>query len=196
MTQTRPRARFDPQLVGYYEKAGWEAYYDRQWLRVLWLMVALNHAQFGMAWPNAVWAARDVVRASVAFAPLENDLAATKRWLTRFYAQARHAVGIQADADTLAALELEYWVVHRRLARARSAGVGGDIGPMVDSLAALHAALFDSTRERMLVSAQLRALAAAAVDEITSRRSRDVAADWQRIEGYLMQSYQAAQVMR
>ena len=32
----------DPDRVAYFEKAGWQAYYDRKWLRVLRLMVQLN----------------------------------------------------------------------------------------------------------------------------------------------------------
>ena len=34
--------KFNPEKVAYYEKAGWEAYYDRQWLRCFRLLVQLN----------------------------------------------------------------------------------------------------------------------------------------------------------
>ncbi len=49
--------RFNPKQIAYYEKAGWEAYYDRNWPRAFWLLVQLNRAQFHMsrltalAWP-------------------------------------------------------------------------------------------------------------------------------------------------
>ena len=33
------KTAFDPQRVAYLEKAGWEAYYDRNWPQVLTLMV-------------------------------------------------------------------------------------------------------------------------------------------------------------
>lgn len=56
------RKPFDPDEVAYYEKAGWEAYYDRRWLRVLRLMVqaltSLHAALFDAApaamrpWPS------------------------------------------------------------------------------------------------------------------------------------------------
>jgi hypothetical protein len=46
----RPR-RFDSDRVEYFEKAGWRAYYDRRWLRVLRLMVQLNREQFAMSPP-------------------------------------------------------------------------------------------------------------------------------------------------
>jgi hypothetical protein len=188
------RQHFDPDAVGYYEKAGWEAYYDRNWPQVLWLMVRLSHEQFDMPWPTAVAAAYDTVRAAAAFAPLENDLSATRGHLERFYAKAQRTRPTRASAAALAALELDYWVVHRDLARRRASDPGDDITPMVDSLAALHAALFDSTPERMRVSASLRALAAVAVDRITGQYSQDVAADWARVEDLLRQCYRAVNV--
>ena len=66
--------RFDPCHVAYFEKAGWEAYYNRQWGRVLALMARLNREQFRMPSWVAVAAALDTVRAAKAFAPVENDI--------------------------------------------------------------------------------------------------------------------------
>lgn len=190
------RTDFDADAVGSYEAAGWAAYYDRNWPRVLRLMLGLNRAQFGMSWLEAAAAALDTVRAAAAFAPVESDLEATRRHLTSYFARARRAVGLRADAPTLAALELDYWVVHRELARRRKANrADDDLSPMVDSLARLHAALFDSTPEQMRVSAALRALAAATVDRITGGYSDDVAADWARIHTLLRDCYRAAQLV-
>lgn len=186
------RARFfDPDRVAYFEKAGWEAYYDRRWLRVLRLMVQLNREQFAMALPTAIAASVDIVRASRAFAPLDNDVPAATAHLARYYGKARRSAGLQADAATLAGLEMDYWVVHRQLAIAlkQAPDHSGDIGPMVESLARLHAALFDAPPEAIQRSAELRAEAAAAVDRITGRYSSDVAADWCRVEDRLRQAY-------
>jgi hypothetical protein len=192
-----PKASFDPQRVGFYEKAGWEAYYDRDWSRVLRLMVLLNREQFRMGWLTAIAAALDTVRAAAAFAPQDNDLPRTTHYLERFYEKARRSGAIRADAATLAALELDYWVVHRELAVRRKANrADDDIEPMVRSLANLHAALFDSTPERMRTSAELRALAAATVDRITGRYSEDVPADWRRVEELLAQAYRAVVMMQ
>lgn len=186
---------FDPDTIGLCEAAGWAAYYDRDWSRVLSLMVRLNRAQFAMSLPDAVVAAFDTVRAAAAFAPAENDLAATRRSLACFFARARRTAGIRADSATLAELELDYWVVHRELAvRRKQNRNDDDITPMVDSLAVLHAALFDSTPEQMRVSAALRALAAATVDRITGSYSDDINADWRRIERFLCDAYRAVQI--
>lgn len=190
------RAAFDPDRVAVLEKAGWEAYYDRNWLRVLRLMMQLNREQFGMALPAALAAAIDVVRASIAFAPaFRNDVPAATAHLQRYYAKARRGAGVAADAATLAELEMNYWVVHRQLAVARrdAPDHAGDIEPMVTALAHLHAALFGSTPAAMRPSAKLRAQAAVAVDRITGRYSTDVAEDWREVERLLRQAYRSVQ---
>jgi len=184
---------FDPDQVAYYEKAGWEAYYGRNWPRAFALLVQLNRAQFRMGWLDALAAALDTVRASIAFAPLEtSDVPKATQFIERFYARARRCLGLKADAATLARLEMDYWVVHRRLAIARAKDPhDGGIGPMIESLARLHAALFEVDEARVRASAEQRARAAEAVDLITSRRSTDGPGDWQRVEALLREAYRA-----
>lgn len=186
-------AAFDPDRVAFLEKAGWEACYARNWLRVLRLMVQLNREQFGMALPVAVAAAMDIVRASLAFAPVDNDVPKATAHLTRYYAKVRRPAAVQADAATLASLEMDYWVVHRRLAIARrdAPDHSGDIEPMVQALARLHAALFDAPPTAMRPSAELRAQAAVAVDRITGRYSTDVAEEWRLVERLLQGAYRS-----
>jgi hypothetical protein len=187
-------AHFDPDKIAYYETEGWRAYYDRRWARAFWLLVQLNRSQFRMPWPRALAAALDAVRASKAFAPLDNDLPKTKACLEQFFAKAKRSLDIQASASQLAELELNYWVVHRQLATKRMQSPEQDnIEPMVQALAELHAALFNATPTAMRPSAELRGLAAKTVDDITGHRSKDVAADWQQIEDYLRQAYRAVQ---
>jgi hypothetical protein len=103
----RPR-RFDPDRSAYFEKAGWQAYYDRRWLRVLRLTVQVNREQFAMS-------------------------------------------------QSTAAAEMDYWVVHRRLAIVRRDAPDhrGDNGPMMDSLARPHGALFSAPPEAIRCSAEL-----------------------------------------
>ena len=186
-------ASLDPDRVAALEKAGWEAYYDRAWPRVLTLMVQMNRTQFCMSWLDAGLAALDIVRAAAVFAPVDNDLRAATRHLARFYARAHASAGLRTDAATLAALEMEYWIVHRDLAAARKAAPGhtGDIAPMVDALAKLHAALFAAPHAAIRRSAVARAQAAATVDRITGGYSEDVAADWRTIEQQLRTAYRA-----
>jgi len=184
--------RFRPERVAYYEKAGWEAYYDRRWLRCFWLLVQLNREEFDMPALTATIASLDIVRASIAFAPRNNDIALAQRHLVKFYAKARRSLGLQAMAETLAALEMDYWVVHRQLAiRRQHDHADEDIEPMIQALVRLHAALFQAAPGATRRSAELRALAAETVDRITGNYSQDVAADWRAVESYLQQAYMA-----
>ena len=115
---------FNPAKVAYYEKAGWEAYYAREWFLAFQLMIQLNREQFRMPLWTAILASIDIVRASIAFAPLErNNVSAATEHIRRYYEKARRSVGIEADAKTLADLEMDYWIVHRQLAQERKLAV-------------------------------------------------------------------------
>lgn len=183
----------NPDIVAYYEKEGWRAYYDRKWVRAFWLLVKLNREAFRMSRFTAYTAAIDTVRASIAFAPLEgNDIPKAQDYMTRFYEKARRTLDIPVDAQTLAALEIDYWIVHRELAVRRKLNrEDDDIEPMVNSLNALHAALFDSSLEAMRSSAEWRALAAKTVDRITGNYSNNLDEDWRLVEEYLQKAYWA-----
>jgi hypothetical protein len=183
---------FNPYKVAYYEKSGWEAYYDRDWVRAFRLMVALNREEFHMPFFTAVSAAVDIVRASIAFAPVDNDVPNATEYLRRFYEKARRTSGLKADPATLARLEMDYWVVHRDLAIERKRNPNlENIAPMVDSLINLHTALFGISGEAARRSAELRAQAAKAVDRITGRYSANIENDWREVESYLQQAYNA-----
>ena len=193
--ESAPIPAFDPDRLAYLEKAGWEAYYARSWLRVFGLMVQLNQAQFRMPLPVAVAAAVDIVRASIAFAPVDNDVPAAANHLRGFYAKAQRSSALPADAGLLAGLEMDYWVVHRRLALERKLAPGhtGDIEPLVASLARLHTALFTAPPDAIRRSAELRAQAAVAVDRITGGYSTDIANDWRKVEESLRAAYHCLQ---
>lgn len=183
--------RLNPGRLAYLEKSIWQGYYDRNWLRVLWLMVQLNREEFHMPLWVAMLAAIDTVRAGIAFAPVENDVPKATAHLVSFYQKARRYTGIDASAEMLANLEMDYWVVHRRLAIQRQKDhTDHDIEPMIDSLANLHAALFDGSPEAMRPSAEARAKAAVAVDRITGKYSSDVATDWRKVEMWLVKAYE------
>lgn len=188
----RTKQRFDPDKVAYYEKAGWEAYYDRNWLRAFVLLVRLNREEFRMGRLTAVRAAIDTVRASRAFAPVDNNIPEAQAHIQKFFEKARPGLAIAASAQRLAELEIKYWIVHRQLALRRIQNHNDhNLEPMVQSLANLHAALFNSTAANMRESAEYRALAAKAVDRITGNYSKNIAADWQEVETYLQQAYRS-----
>lgn len=176
---------FDPDRLGELETAGWRAYYDRRWLALARILVVLNQEQFHIPFPLSLLAAYHVVRASVAWVPLDHDARAVQRHLAAFYRLARRFAGRHFDVERTAALELDYFDVHRRLA-----GLP-DKREFVETLVALHSALFGLPPERARESAERRVAAATAVDLITSGRSTNVAADWARVEAELRRCYRS-----
>jgi hypothetical protein len=127
---------FDPDRVAELETAGWRAYYQRRWGRLLRLVVTLCQEQFHIPFPMSLAAAYYTTRASLAWAPLDPDLRAVEAWYRRFYGLVRRYGGLRFDPEQVAALELEYNVVHREL-------VGrSDKARFVDTMTRLHSAVF------------------------------------------------------
>ncbi|HLF80767.1 MAG TPA: hypothetical protein VI410_03295 [Anaerolineales bacterium] len=183
---------FRPDRVAYFEAAGWQAYYDHNWPRAFRLMVSLNREEFRMPLLTAVAAALDIVRASIAFAPADNDVPKATKYVRRYYEKARRSSDLKTDAQTLSDLEMRYWVVHRELALERiQQPEKENLSPMVEALTDLHATIFEVSPQAARRSAELRALAAKTVDRITGRYSTDVAGDWRQAEAYLKQAYRA-----
>ena len=95
--------------------------------------------------------------------------------------------GLQFDVERVAALELRYWDEHRRL-------VGqADKTPFVETMMALHAAIFGLSEEQVAESARLRVEANNVLDTITGKSSPDPAHDWQRCEALLEGCYRSLQ---
>lgn len=195
MTEAAPasaarRLRFNPERVAYFEAAGWRAYYDRQWLKLLRLIVALCQEQFRIPFPTSLLAAYFVTRASVAWAPVDHDMTAVQTFYEKFYRLARRYSGLDFDPARAAALETQYNEVHRRL-------VGqADKREFIETMVQLHSDLFGITPEQARPSAELRVLANNTVDLITGRLSSDIEGDWAKLEEYLRQCYRSiAQAM-
>ena len=179
--------RLNPERVAYFETNGWRAYYERKWLKVLWLIVRLCQEQFHVPFPMSLLAAYYTTRASVAWAPVDHNLPKVLTYLTRFYTIARRYSGLKFNVERAAALELQYFDVHRRLVDAT------DKSEFVETLVDLHSAIFGLTPVQVRESAEWRVKAADTVDLITSKKSTDVQGDWARLEEYLRQCYASIQ---
>lgn len=179
------RFSFDPDRVAHLEAAGWRAYYDRAWLRLLRIVVTLCQEQFHIPFPRSLLAAYYVTRASAAWAPKRHDVRQVQAYYERFYRLARRSSGLTFDPARVGALELRYNDDHRRL-------VGQpDKTAFIQTMVELHSAVFGITPEQARESAALRVLANNTVDLITGRRSTDVEGDWARIEASLRQCYRS-----
>ena len=179
------RVEIHPERLAELEAGGWRAYYDRDWLKLIQLMVQLNQEQFSIPFPLSVVAAYPVARGSSAWAPVTNDPAVVRRHFTRFYRIARRWSGMDFEPRRAAKLEIDYWIEHRRL-------IGNDDkSSFVDAMTALHSHLFDLPPERVRESAEWRVKANNTVDLITSGASRDPEADWAKLEEELRQCYRS-----
>lgn len=177
--------QFNAERVAYFEATGWRAYYDKAWLKLLRLVIGLCQEQFRIPFPISLLAAYYVVRASIAWKPVDHDAAVVQKFYTKFYALARRYSGLQFDPERVGVLELAYNDVHRRL-------VGKlDKTEFIDTMTDLHSAIFGISREQARESAELRVLANNTVDLITGKTSTDPEGDWQKLEGYLQDCYRS-----
>jgi hypothetical protein len=176
---------FDPERVAYFEAVGWRAYYDHKWLKMLHLLVYLCQEQFRIPFPISLIAAYYTVRASLAWVPIDHDEHKVLAYLKKFYGVARRYSGLTYDISQVAALELQYFDVHRRLAGKP------EKDEFLQTLIDLHSAIFGLPAERVRESAEWRLRAANTVDQITCHLSTNIEADWASLEEDLRHCYRS-----
>jgi hypothetical protein len=179
--------KFNPERVAYFEAAGWRAYYDHKWIKMLRLIVGLCQEQFRIPFPMSLLAGYYTIRASAAWVPADHDEQKILRYLEKFYQLARRYSGQKFDPSRVAVLELHYFDVHRRLSGKP------EKDEFLQILIDLHSAIFGLSSEQMEESAEWRLLAANTVDLITSNSSTDVEGDWVKLEEYLRRCYRSIQ---
>jgi hypothetical protein len=178
---------FNPERVTYFEAAGWRAYYDHNWLRLLRLIVGVCQEQFRIPFPMSLLAAYYITRASAAWVAIDHDEVKIRELHEKYYRLAKKYSGLDFDPAQAAVLEEQYWDVHRRLSGQP------DKTEFIETMIGLHSVTFGITREQARESAGLRVLANNTVDLITSKTSTDPEADWKKLEEYLRQCYRSIQ---
>lgn len=178
---------FEPDRIAHIEAAGWRAYYDRKWFKVLYLIVVLCQQEFHIPFPQSLLAAYYTTRASAAWVPADHNEQKVLAFLEKFYRLAQRYSGLKFDPVRVAALELQYFADHRRL-------VGqSDKSAFISTMVDLHGAIFDLTPQQALESAKWRVLAADTVDLITGKTSTNIETDWAILEEYLRRCYRSIQ---
>jgi hypothetical protein len=151
-----PHRSFDPRLVGDRECAAWVAYYRREWGPFLRAAVTLTRHTFGLPWPQTVVGAWLVLRGNQLWAPYpDNDPDGARRVMERFYRMVTRRYGEAIDPAHAAALEVEWWRVHRQHQR----GSGADGAALVEALAALYSYVYSVPEEEVRRAAEERARA-------------------------------------
>lgn len=152
----RAMRSFSPTALARLECDAWLAYYRRDWGRVLSASLGLVREGFGLRGVDAVRGAWWVLRANQRWAPYpDNDLAAARACMARFYGLVSRRGGTALDAGEAARLEVAWWQAHRAMQH------GGPTGleRLTDAIAALYGHSYGVDVGAVRESARLRAAA-------------------------------------
>ena len=117
-TPTRLRS-FDPVRLADLEYRAWVGYYLHNWPQVLRASVGLVRLGFGMDWFRTMHGAWLVLRANQLWAPFpDNDPDGARACMQQFYELVKARYGEPADPAYAAALEVDWWAVHREVQHA------------------------------------------------------------------------------
>jgi hypothetical protein len=169
VTGTGPRD-FDPVAIGQRECDVWASYYRHEWLAFLRAAVGMVRVSFGMSRRRTLMGAWHVLRANQVWAPVsDNDPDAAREHMRRFYALVARSGWPNLDPVRAAALEVEWWRVHRLHQRGPLAGVDGASGEiaedaLVGALVALYAYVYHLPENSVRDAARLRVEAMDASD--------------------------------
>jgi hypothetical protein len=153
----RAHRSFDPRRVASLECDAWVAYYRRQWLRFLRGAILLTRHMFALPWLQTLWGAWLVLRANQLWAPFPgNDPDGARRAMQRFYRLVADHHHEALDPRRAAALEVDWWRVHREH---QHQGSALDRQSLVDALAALYGYVYSVLEDEVRVAAEQRALA-------------------------------------
>jgi hypothetical protein len=114
MSRDRGPRSFDAVRLGHLETQAWASYYRHEWPRALRAFVGMVSEGFGLGPRLTLVGAWYVLRANQAWAPLpDNDPAAAREWMRRFYSLVAVHSDLPLDPAVAAELEVNWWHVHR-----------------------------------------------------------------------------------
>jgi hypothetical protein len=177
---------FDPDEVARLETAMWRSYYDRRRLPLFGQLVSLLQGQFHLQPLRAVAMAGLAARAAAVFqvGSSHDDYRRALPYLERYYAGIRTVSEVPFDPRRAAALELEWWIVHREVE-------DHPPGDLEHALAELAAELYQVPAERLWTHAARRAEAMTIRDRTSRREVGVLDDDWDRIEAVLWVAWKA-----
>jgi hypothetical protein len=170
---------FDAAAVGQLDTDMWRSYYERRPVRLFEQMITLLRTQYGMPPLEALTNAYRAAHAAFVFKDGRSraDYEKALPDLEAYYRDIDARSARQFDAHRAAALELEWWIVHREKPPELPA-----------ALAALQAEIYGVPTERFAEHARLRAQA---MDLRDGKGAAITEADWQRIGEMLAASWKS-----
>ena len=153
MRPNNPIRNFDPRKVAHYEKENYVAYYQKDWLKLFRVSVAMVKEAFALSWLQAVYGAYLVARAEIAAAPFpDNDIPTAEMYMRRFYEFIKKIHKENFDTALAAKLDVNWWVVHRRLFG------NPENQELVDAVACLYEEVYGAESEQFKEAAYQRAM--------------------------------------
>jgi hypothetical protein len=153
MRPNNPIRNFDPRKVAHYEKENYVAYYQKDWLKLFRVSVAMVKEAFALSWPQAVYGAYLVARAEIAAAPFpDNDIPLAETYMRRFYQFIKNTHKEDFDTALAAKLDVNWWVIHRKLFG------NAENQELVDAVACLYEEVYGAESERFKEAAYQRAM--------------------------------------
>jgi hypothetical protein len=135
----------------------WTTYYRREWLKFLRAAVAVTRHAFGLPWAQTLYGSWLVLRANQLWAPpVDNDPDGARAAMERFYRLLKRRHAESFDPVTAAALEVDWWRIHRQHQRH---GSSLDEQSLIEALAALYSYVYGVPKEAVRLAAEQRALA-------------------------------------
>ncbi len=179
---------FDGHEVGRLEAEMWRSYYEHHPVRLYGQLMELMRSQYHLPLWRSALAAYHAARAAVVFQRGHNrtgyELALPD--LVDYYTIVRRSSDISFSVESVARLELEWWIVHRE----RALHAPGDLER---SLAALQAAIYQRPEELFRDHARDRAAAMVLRDTAAANGGLSEQ-DWKRIASLLDSSWISLQV--
>jgi hypothetical protein len=177
-TGRRSIREFDPERTADLELRMWQAYYAKERLRLLGLLVIMLREQYHYSWSIAATEGFHLARAAAAFGDATTHYEVVVPDLEAAYEAARRWLGAGFNSRDVARAELAWWVARRVPGQNDPAQVGRLI-------AEEYALLYEAPLADMIRPGVLRAEAAALRD------SHAGSPDWPAIGGLLTESYRA-----
>jgi hypothetical protein len=145
-------AKFDPRRLAHYEMENYVAYYRKRWGRLLVVSIAMVREAYRLSWPEATYGAYLVARAEMAAAPFpKNDIQKAEANMRQLFQFLKKRYALDFDVAEAARLEVNWWVVHRRLFAQEQNH------ELIAALAEAMSALFGKPAQDLLEAAALRA---------------------------------------
>ena len=153
MKPDNPMKNFDPRKLAFYEKENYVAYYQKDWMKLLRVSIGLVKESFALSLLQAIYGAYLVARAEMAFAPFpNNDIPRAEAYMRRFYQFIKNVHHEGFDVERAAKLEVNWWIVHRKLFG------NSENQELVDTLTSLYTEAYGVKSPKLGDAARLRAM--------------------------------------